>query len=114
MATMAKEPIQVYLPTEQVDALQALAQERGVTLDALIEQSVDALLATTADVVNETEAAAGWPEDRPIEEHPLWAIVGLGASDVTDLAENHDKYLVEFEEANNRSWPDTFSSANSR
>ena len=91
MATLAKEPIQVYLPIEQIDALQALAQERGVTLDALIEQSVDALLANTPD----TELPSA---EVSSERDPLWDIIGIGASGVTDLAENHDKYLREFEE----------------
>src|SRR6476646_5777811 len=100
MATIAKEPIQVYLPIEQVDALQALAQERGVTLDELIEQSVDALLANAPDMGLPPAEVIG--ERDPlwdiIERDPLWDIIGIGEADVTDLAENHDKYLREFEE----------------
>ena len=109
MTTSTKELIQVYLPREQLATLRDLAAQQGLTLDDLIEQSVEGLLSSLPIVTNGVEEAAGWPADRPIEEHPLWAIVGIGASDVTDLAENHDKYLVEAEEAHNHSWPEQSS-----
>lgn len=98
MTTIVKEPIQVYLPTEQVDALHALAEERGVTLDEVIEQMVEVSLAGTLHGELPNQAVSG-------ERDPLWDIIGIGESDVTDLSENHDKYLIEAEEAHNHSWP---------
>ena len=98
MTTIIKEPIQVYLPTEQIDALHILAQERGVTLDEVIQQMVEMSLAGAfhGELSNQEMSGA---------RDPLWDIIGIGESDVTDLAENHDKYLVEAEEAHNHSWP---------
>ena len=46
----------------------------------LIRQGVDHLLAAV-----------------PPEEDPLLNIIGLGDSGVTDLAENHGRYLTELE-----------------
>jgi hypothetical protein len=114
MVTYAQEPVQVYLRREQLESLQVLAQARAVPVDELIRQGVDALLIQeqTADTaldeypgLRDLLLTAGppdedipeWPEDRPIEEHPLWGVVGLGASGVSDLATAHDRYLAEYE-----------------
>ncbi len=75
---LIKEPIAVYLEEKQLDALKALAQTRQISLDELVREGVDRVL-------NEV----------PLEEDPLWNIVGLGDSGLGDLAENHDKYLYE-------------------
>ena len=76
--TLAMKPIQVYLRQDQIDPLRAEAKRRGVSLAELVRQGVDRLL-----------------EEAPVEEDPLWKIVGIMDSGVGDLAENHDKYLAE-------------------
>lgn len=63
MGTLIKKPLQIYLRQEQLDALRGLAERRQVSMAALIRQAVDQLL-----------------EDVPVEEDPLWNIVGLGSS----------------------------------
>jgi hypothetical protein len=98
MTSSVKEPIQIYLLHEQIDALQTLAAQQGTTLEALVAQSVDALLTSVAPV----QESSG---EIPLEADPLWDIVGLGDAGVNDLAAEHDRYLVEFEEESNRPWP---------
>lgn len=63
MGTLTKKPLQIYLRQEQLDALRGLAEQRQVSMAALVRQAVDRLL-----------------EDVPVEEDPLWNIVGLGSS----------------------------------
>jgi len=38
------------------------------------------------------------PTSTAVEDDPLWAIVSLGHSGITDLSINHDKYLAELTE----------------
>jgi intracellular sulfur oxidation DsrE/DsrF family protein len=76
--TIAMKPIQVYLRQDQIDPLRAEAKRRGISLAELVRQGVDRLL-----------------EEAPVEEDPLWKIVGIMDSGVGDLAEKHDKYLTE-------------------
>ena len=76
--TLAMKPIQVYLRQDQIDPLRPEAKRRGVSLAELVRQGVDRLL-----------------EEAPVEEDPLWKIVGIMDSGVGDLAEKHDKYLTE-------------------
>ncbi len=86
MTTLTKKPLQVYLRQEQLDALRGLSEKQHVSLAELVRQAVDRLLAET-----------------PVEEDPLWDIVGLGASGVGNIAEAHDQYLAEAETSDNRS-----------
>ena len=86
MTTLTKKPLQVYLRQEQLDALRGLSDKQHVSLAELVRQAVDRLLSET-----------------PVEEDPLWDIVGLGASGVGNIAEAHDQYLVEAEMDDNRS-----------
>jgi hypothetical protein len=133
MVVDAKVSLPIPLRQDQVAALRALAAERQVMLEELVGEAVDALLAgvpenpaalveqrraeeASAPLVGtiveddlDNEEAVWWPEDRPIEEHPLWALVDLGDAGVTDLAENHDRYLVEYELESNRLWPEKSS-----
>ena len=76
----AKKSIKVNFRPEQLVALRSLAAKRGLSVAELIRQSVDLLLRET-----------------PIEDDPLWDIVGLGGSGVHDLALEHDHYLAEIE-----------------
>lgn len=85
MTTSARRSVQVYLRPEQLDALRLLATKQGISVAELIRQGVDLLL---------TEI--------PVEDDPLWGIVGLGNSGVHDLALEHDRYLAEIEEADNQ------------
>jgi hypothetical protein len=39
--------------------------------------------------------------ESPVEDDPLWGIVGLGNSGVHDLALEHDRYMAEIEETDN-------------
>jgi len=75
---LAMKPIQVYLRQDQIEPLRAEATRRGVSLAELVRQGVDRLL-----------------EEAPLEEDPLWKVVGIMDSSVGDLADNHDKYLAE-------------------
>ena len=71
---------QIQLTGEQLEALQRLAAERGVSVAALVREGIEAVLRT----------AAG--EDR-------WsralAVVGRFRSDRGDVSERHDEYLVD-------------------
>lgn len=82
MTTLTKKPLQVYLRQAQLEALRGIASRRRVSLAELVRQAVDRLLA-----------------DIPLEEDPIWGIVGLGDSGAGDLAAEHDRYLAEFEQA---------------
>ena len=81
-AMLIKEPIAVYLEQDKYEALKTLAETRHISLDELIREGVERLLDET-------------PDETPIEEDPLWNIIGIGDSGLGDLAENHDKYLAE-------------------
>ena len=76
---LIKEPIAVYLEQDKYEALKTLAETRHVSLDELVRGGVDRLLV----------------EETPVEEDPLWNIIGIADSGLGDLAENHDKYLAE-------------------
>jgi len=85
MATGAKKPLQVYLRSDQLDALRALSRRRGESIAGLVRQGVDKLL-----------------EEVPPEEDPLLEVVGLYDSGVGNLAEKHDEYLTRMIEEENR------------
>jgi hypothetical protein len=87
MTPTAKNPIKVYLRQEQLDALRSLAAKQGLSVAELIRQGVDRVLAET-----------------PVEDDPLWNIIGLGSSGVHDLALEHDRYLAEIENRDNSSY----------
>jgi intracellular sulfur oxidation DsrE/DsrF family protein len=75
---LAMKPIQVYLRQDQIEPLRAEAKRRGAALAELVREGVDHVL-----------------QETPVEEDPLWKIVGIMDSGVGDLAQNHDKYLAE-------------------
>jgi hypothetical protein len=74
----AAKPIQIYLRQDQIEPLRAEAKRRGVSLAELVREGVDRIL-----------------QEAPVEESPLWNIVGIMDSGIDDLAENHDRYLSE-------------------
>ncbi len=95
MSTDTQQPISIYLRPDQLEALQALTAERGVSRDELIRQGVDALL--------QTEASAGQEPAQPSAS--LRDIIGIFRSGVGDLSVNHDQYLTETIEAESQQWP---------
>ncbi len=86
MTKTAKKPLQVYLRTDQLDALRALAKRRGESMAGLIRVGVDNLL-----------------QEVPPEEDPLMEVVGLYDSGIGDLSEKHDEYIAQMIEEENQS-----------
>ena len=86
MTKTAKKPLQVYLRTDQLDALRALAKRRGESMAGLIRVGVDNLL-----------------QEVPPEEEPLLEVVGLYDSGIGDLSEKHDEYIAQMIEEENQS-----------
>jgi len=85
MAKATKKPLQVYLRTDQLDALRGLAKRRGESVARLIREGVDKLL-----------------QEVPPEEDPLLEVVGLYDSGIGDLSEKHDEYLIQMIEEENK------------
>jgi len=77
MANRTTKPIQVYLEAQQDRSLRRIAQERGVTLSALVRISVDTWLRQLA------------PQD-----DPAMSLIDLGASSVHDLGSAHDEHMA--------------------
>jgi macrodomain Ter protein organizer (MatP/YcbG family) len=74
---MAKRKIQIYLDPEVHQDLKEQAREEGISLSELIQRIAKDYLRKEAS-----------PKD-------YLAIVGLGQSGKTDIAEKHDEYLVQ-------------------
>jgi hypothetical protein len=85
MVKTAKKPLQVYLRTDQLDALRALAKRRGESMAGLIRVGVDKLL-----------------QEVPPEEDPLLEVVGIYDSGIGDLSEKHDEYIAQMIEEENQ------------
>lgn len=85
MVKTAKKPLQVYLRTDQLDALRALAKRRGESMAGLIRTGVDKLL-----------------QEVPPEEDPLLEVVGIYDSGIGDLSEKHDEYIAQMIEEENQ------------
>jgi macrodomain Ter protein organizer (MatP/YcbG family) len=74
---MAKRKIQIYLDPEVHQDLKERAREEGISLSELIQRIAKDYLRKEAS-----------PKD-------YLAIVGLGQSGKTDIAEKHDEYLAQ-------------------
>ncbi|HMA33434.1 MAG TPA: ribbon-helix-helix domain-containing protein [Chloroflexia bacterium] len=98
MATYNREPFQVYLRDDQVEALQILAQRRGISIAELIREGVDALL-------TKRPSAAELRIGETREDDPLRDIIGLFDSGAPNLGLDHDKYIAQLVEAENGIWP---------
>lgn len=85
MAKAGKMPLQVYLRSDQLDALRALSKRRGESIAGLVREGVDRLL-----------------DEIPPEEDPLLEVVGLYDSGIGDLSEKHDEVLAKMIEQENR------------
>jgi len=86
MAKATKKPLQVYLRSDQLDALRALAKRKGESIAGLVREGVDKLL-----------------DEVPPEDDPLLEVVGLFDSGLGDLSEKHDEYLAQMIEEENLS-----------
>ena len=78
MSIKTGRPFNIYLQEEQLNVLQRIADERGISIAMLIQQSIDLLI-----------------DSLLATEDPLLEIVGLGDSGLGNLAENHDQYLAD-------------------
>ena len=79
---MSLAKTQVYLESEQKKILKKLAKQENISLSELVRQTIDQHLALFK-IATDT---------RP--RKPL-SITGIGASGLTDISENHDKYVGE-------------------
>jgi hypothetical protein len=77
MSTLTMNPMQIHFRPAQVETARAVASRRGVSFAELVRQALDNFLAET-----------------PVEEDPLWNIIGSFDSGLGDLAEKHDEYLA--------------------
>lgn len=75
--------VKLELTQEQFDALISIAEQAQTTVPALICHNVDRYLISH----DESYAAE--------RKRKLLSVVGIGNSGVSDLAQNHDKYLAE-------------------
>jgi len=76
--SLVKSPIQIYLDERQNQALRRLAKEKNTSVSELVRHGIDLLLG---------QVPAGYD--------PAYKLIGLGSSGVSDIAENHDEYLVQ-------------------
>lgn len=74
---------QIQLTEEQARRLKERAAAEGMSMAELIRRSVDALLADTVAVSEEER------------RRRALAVIGRFRSGLSDLAENHDRYLAE-------------------
>jgi hypothetical protein len=77
MNTIAMKPVQIHFRPVQIETARSVANRRGVSFAELVRQALDEFLAET-----------------PVEEDPLWNIIGSFDSGRGDLAEKHDEYLA--------------------
>ncbi len=75
---LVKHPIQIYVDERQNRALRRLAKEKNASISELIRRGIDLLL-----------------NQVPAEEDPAYQMIGLVSSGVSDIAENHDEYIVQ-------------------
>lgn len=87
MSTVAMKPVQIYLRPAQIETARSAANRRGVSFAELVRQALDDFLA-----------------DMPVEEDPLWNIIGIADAGPPDLAANHDRYLAETIAEEGRAW----------
>ena len=76
--SIAKSPIQIYLNERQNQALRRLAKEKNTSVSELVRRGIDLLLRQV-----------------PAEHDPAYQMIGLGASGVANIAEQHDEYLLQ-------------------
>ncbi|NIP26810.1 MAG: ribbon-helix-helix protein, CopG family [Phycisphaerae bacterium] len=75
---------QVYLPRDIYEQLKERADKEGLTMASQIREAL-------AQYVVESKE-----EDKePVltKDDPIWDMIGMGKSDITDGSYNHDKYI---------------------
>jgi len=72
---------QIQLTKRQVDGLKSLSSENGGSMAEWIRKAIDGLI-----------REAGVPDWEERKRRAL-AAIGIGRSDIDDVAENHDAYL---------------------
>jgi len=75
---MTMQRTQIYLTIRQHREIQRLAERQQTTMAGILREAVDAYIVR-------------FDEDRD----PLLDVIGIAGGDVTDAAENHDRYLYE-------------------
>lgn len=75
---------QVYLPRDIYDRLKERAEAEGVTMATQIREALSEYVVETP---KETKSPILTADD------PIWNIIGMGKSDITDGSVNHDKYI---------------------
>lgn len=75
--SLSRSPIQIYLNERQNQALRRLAKEKNTSISELVRRGIDLLLRQV-----------------PAEKDPAFQMIGLGASGVSNIAEDHDEYLA--------------------
>ncbi len=98
MATQVRRPVQVSLPEEQWQRLTALGQQRGVPVTELIAQSIVALLRDVPPI----NATTATPTET--DHDPIRSLIGIFDSGATDLGSDHDRYIAEYIDEENRLW----------
>jgi hypothetical protein len=74
---------QIQLTEEQSRRLKKLAEKENASVAELIRRSVDSYLEERHVITEEKR------------RERLLSVIGIGRSGITDLAKNHDKYLVD-------------------
>lgn len=74
---------QVYLPQDIYDQLKSRADEEGVTMATQIREAL-------AEYVVEKPKKK---EHILTEDDPIWQLIGIGESGISDGSVNHDKYI---------------------
>ncbi len=77
---------QVYLPREAYEQLKQRAEAEGITMATQIREALVQYIATPVMV----EKGDVIPTNDPI-----WEMIGMGKSDLTDGAINHDDYIYD-------------------
>ena len=75
---------QVYLPRDIYEQLKDRADAEGITMATQIREAL-AQYVTEAPTKEEGHILTA--------DDPIWNIIGMGKSDVTDGSVNHDKYI---------------------
>jgi len=72
-----KKSIQIYLDPEQNKILENLSEKSGRSKAAIIRSCITKYI-----------------EQLPVENDPAMNLMNLGASDIKNIAEKHDDYLI--------------------
>jgi len=85
---MAMTRTQIYLTEKQREKIQRLAELQHKTMAQVIREAVEEYVIQRMDIENLRKASVN-PTD------PLWDIIGLGASGITDGSIHHDRYIYD-------------------